>query len=342
MYSERNRHMQGMGMSSMKKASFEIALKGKKQIAEGTIIFIFEKPQGFTFKAGQHLRMTLINPPETDNEGDSRFFSLANTPQDPDIVIAMRMRDTAFKRVLKNMRIGEKVLIQIMIGVPHGAFALHDDSSRPAVFIVGGIGIVPAFSMIKDATEKKLPHKMFLFYSNRRPEDATFLEELQRLAEQNPSFKLIATMTEAEKSVKSWKGETGFIDKAMLTKYVNDLQSHIYYVSGLSEMVSAMKTMLIDSGVDEDNIHAEEFTGFNLNEINTTTPNHSWKKHILLIAIVLVVIVVGVLHITAASSLSSLFSLKNPFFYLMIGLMLIVIPFKFKHLMSFIRGMKKQ
>ena len=79
MYSQRYRHMQGMSMSSMKKASFEIALKGKKQIAEGTIAFIFEKPEGFVFKAGQHLRMTLINPPETDVESDSRFFSLAST-----------------------------------------------------------------------------------------------------------------------------------------------------------------------------------------------------------------------------------------------------------------------
>lgn len=342
MYSERNRHMQGMGMSSMKKASFEIALKGKKQIAEGTMVFIFEKPEGFIFKAGQHLRMTLIKPPETDAEGDSRFFSLASTPQDPDIVIAMRMRDTAFKRILKNMQIGEKVFIQIMLGVPHGAFALHDDSSRPAVFIVGGIGIVPAFSMIKDATEKKLPHKMFLFYSNRRPEDASFLEELQKLAEQNPSFKLIATVTEAEKSTKSWRGETGFIDKSLLTKYVNDLQSPIYYVSGLSEMVSAMKTMLTDAGVKEDNIHAEEFTGFNLNEMQNTTTNHSWKRHIPFIVIALVVIVVGILHATAATSLSSLFSLKNPIFYLMIGLMFVVIPFKFKHLMSFIRSMKKK
>lgn len=342
---EKYMHMHGGGMSSMKKATYEIALKGKKQIAEGTMAFIFEKPEGFTFKAGQHLRMSLINPPETDSEGDSRFFSLASTPQDPVIVIAMRMRDTAFKRVIKKMKVGEKVSIQIMLGVPHGAFALHEDSARPAIFIVGGIGIVPAFSMIKDATEKKLPHKMFLFYSNRRPQDAPFLEELQKLAKQNPSFKLIVTMTDAEKpaliksvSSQTWNGETGRIDKAMLTKYVKDFTSPKYYLSGLPEMTSAMKKMLTDIGVKEDNINAEEFTGFNLNEINTVNLPHPLKRHILVGAILLVVIAVGILHVTAAGSLPKVFSLTNPILYLLIGLMLIVIPFKFKHILWLVNG----
>src|SRR3989344_5396371 len=84
---------------------YKVVLKDKKQIAEGTMAFVFGKPKEFHFKAGQHIRMTLINPPETDSEGNSRFFSLASTPQETDLVIAMRMRDTAFKRVLERMQI---------------------------------------------------------------------------------------------------------------------------------------------------------------------------------------------------------------------------------------------
>lgn len=166
------------------------------------------------------------------------------------------------------MQTGEKVLIEILQDVPHGVFALHDDPSKPAVFLVGGIGIVPAFSMIKDAIERKLPYSIFLFYSNRRPEDAPFLDELQNLAKQNPSFKLIATMTKPGKSANLWASETGYIDLAMLMRYVDDLKSPIYYIAGLPEMTSAMKKLLTDSGVNEDNIHAEEFTGFNLNQIH--------------------------------------------------------------------------
>jgi ferredoxin-NADP reductase len=259
---------------SMEKAAFEVALKEKKQIAEGTIAFVFEKPNGFHFNAGQHIRITLIDPPETDSEGNSRFFSLANSPQEKELLIAMRMRDTAFKRVLRQIQIGEKVLIEILLDVTHGAFALHDDASRPAVFLIGGIGIVPAFSIIKDAIARNLPHLIFLFYSNRRPKDAPFLGELENLAKQNPTFKLIATMTDPE-SAQSWRGESGYIDSSMLNKYLDDLESPIYYIAGLPAMVSAMKTLLTDSGVNEDNIRAEELTGFNLNEIHRVG-NHKW------------------------------------------------------------------
>lgn len=265
---EQYKYMHGQSGPSMKKAAFEVALKGKKQIAEGTLAFIFEKPEGFHFKAGQHIRMTLINPPETDSEGNSRFFSIASSPQDPDLVIVLRMRDTAFKRVLRRMQPGEKVLIQIMLDAPHGAFALHDDSSKPAVFLIGGIGIVPAFSMIKDATERKLPPKIYLFYSNRRPEDAPFLDDLQNLAKQNPNFELIATMTQPEKSAQLWPGETGRINHSLLTKYVDDLQAPIYYIAGLPEMASAMQKLLAEAGVNEENIRAEEFSGFDLNRLS--------------------------------------------------------------------------
>lgn len=333
--------MHGEGISSMKKASFEVALKSKKQIAEGTWAFVFEKPQGFQFKAGQHIRMTLINPPETDERGNSRFFSLANSTQETDLVIAMRMGPSTFKKSLEGMPVGEKVLIQVLLGVPYGAFALNEDASKPAVFLVGGIGIVPVFSMIKEATEKRLPHKMFLFYSNRRPEDAPYLAELQDLAKQNPNFTLIATMTEAEKSTRGWQGQTGFINASLLKQYVNDLQSPIYYVAGLPEMTSAMKKTLADLEVSESNINAEEFTGFNLNEIQHT-PTHTWKRHVLIGAIVLVVVIVGILHVTAASSLSSVFSLKNPIFYLMLGVMLAITPFKIKHVLRFHTFMKKR
>lgn len=328
---ERYRRMHGRSGASMKKASFEVSLKGKKQIAEGTWAFVFERPDGFRFKAGQHVRMKLIHPSETDGEGDSRFFSLASTPQDPDLVIAMRMRDTAFKRVLGRVQIGDKVLIQVLLDVPHGAFALHDDPSRPAVFLVGGIGIAPAFSMIKDAVERKLSHRLLLFYSNRRPEDAPYLEELQKLAEQVLSLKVIATMTV---SATPWHGETGRIERSMLAKHVGDLKSPNYYVSGLPEMVSAMKTMLEDSGVGEDRVHAEEFTGFNLSEIHTGA-GVPWKRHAVIAAIALAAIVVVILHAGIAVSIFhnglSAISEANPIWYGVVGISVVLVIFKIRY-----------
>ncbi len=325
----------GMHKGSMarKLATFEIALKSKRQVAEGTYEFTFEKPEGLHFSAGQHTRMTLIKPPETDAEGDARFLTMASTPQEPDLRFAMRMRDTAFKRVLGRMQPGEKVIIQKLLGEsPHGSFVLHDDATKPAVFIVGGIGIVPAYAMIKDATERKLPHKLFLFYSNRRPEDAPYLADLQKLAKQNPNFTLIATMTEAEKSAQKWQGETGLINRALLEKYVSDPQAPIYYAAGLPEMVSAMKAMLADAGISEGSIRAEEFTGFNLNQLQST-PKRNWKSYALIAVIVLALLMLVAVHTGALGSLShtslfSAFSLSNPFSYLLIVAVLAVVAIK--------------
>jgi len=55
---------------------------------------------------------------------------------------------------------------------------------------------------------------------------------------------------------------------SILTKYVDDLQSSIYYIAGLPEMASAMRKLLADAGVNEENIRAEEFSGFDLNRLS--------------------------------------------------------------------------
>ncbi len=93
---------------------------------------------------------------------------------------------------------------------------LHSDYTKPAVFVAGGIGITPFMSMIRYATKENLPHKIFLFYSNCRPEDSAYLEELKQKEKENHNFRLIATMTQMENSKLSWHGETGYINEAMI------------------------------------------------------------------------------------------------------------------------------
>ena len=172
--------------------------------------------------------------------------------------MATRMRDTAFKRVLGAMSIGS----QVMIWGPFGNLVLHNNQPRVAVFLAGGIGITPFRSMLVHAANKKLPHRIFLFYSNRRPEDATFLEELQALNGKNQNFTLIATMTDMEKSHRSWNGKTSLISKPILLRYLKDALSPIYYIAGPPRMVQGLHTILTEIGVDDDDIRCKEFAGY--------------------------------------------------------------------------------
>ncbi len=240
---------------------YKIKIIRHKEVADGTMAFHFEKPVGFEFKAGQFVEMMLLNPPETDAEGNSRAFSIASAPCEPDLMIATRMRDTAFKRVLKTLSGGSEVQIE----GPFGDFTLHNNASRPAVFLMGGIGITPVRSIVVEAAEKKLPHKIFLFYSNRQPKDAAFLEELRELETKNPNYKFIPTMTDLSSQISGaeiWEGERGYINESMLKKYLDTLQGPIYYSAGPPAMVAAMRKMLNDAGIDDDDIRTEEFAGY--------------------------------------------------------------------------------
>lgn len=237
----------------------ETRILKKSLIAEGTLAVRLAKPEGFAFKAGQSLDLTLLNPPETDSEGNTRAFSIASAPHEPDLLIATRLRDTAFKRVLRNAPDG----VHVNIDGPFGSFTLHHDARRPAVFLMGGIGITPARSILMDASARKLPHPLYLFYSNRRPEDAAFLDELMHLEKENPNYKFVGTMTGMDASKKTWGGETGYLDKAMLMRYVPDLASPIYYLAGPPAMVGAMRRRLLnESGVNDDEVKTEEFSGY--------------------------------------------------------------------------------
>jgi ferredoxin-NADP reductase len=69
-------------------------------------------------------------------------------------------------------------------------------------------------------------------------------------------------MTHMEKSTRAWQGETGYITHAMLQKYIGDLTLPIYYIAGPQAMVQAMRGILTEAGVNDDNIRTEEFTGY--------------------------------------------------------------------------------
>ena len=233
-------------------------LLSRHEVAERTKAFRFEKPSNWTFKAGQALDMPLLKPSETDAEGNTRTFSIASGPQEETLMVATRMRDTAFKRVLNTMPLGSAVKIE----GPFGDLTLHNNVKRTAVFLAGGIGITPFRSIVFRAAQEKLPHRIVLFYSNRRPEDAPFLDELQGLEKENPNYRLVASMTEMAKSHRSWHGEMGRIDKEMLGRYLQDAVSPIYYIAGPPEMVKGLHAMIHEAGVDDDDVRAEEFAGY--------------------------------------------------------------------------------
>jgi ferredoxin-NADP reductase len=241
--------------------TFETVFLHPEEVAEGTMAFHFARPTGFEFQAGQSVNLGLIDPPETDAKGDRRTFSIAGAPFENEIMIATRMRDTAFKRVLKSMPARTRVQLR----GPTGKFVLDPQDERPAALLAGGIGITPFVSILRQAAHDSLRRKLYLFYSNRRPEDAAFLQELMELERRNPNYRFIGTLTEMEKSRAPWHGERGFLDKDMLARGLGGSGNVLvptYYVAGPPAMVEGMKTLLVGTGVPQERIRTDEFFGY--------------------------------------------------------------------------------
>jgi len=233
-------------------------LRGREQVAHGTVAFHFDKPSDFSFEPGQAIDVVLLEPPGTDAQSTRHTFSIVSAPFENELVVATRMRDTAFKRALGALPVGASIAIE----GPFGSLTLHNERTRAAVFIAGGIGITPIMSILRQAARDRLQQRLVLLYSNRRPEDAAFLAELQELERHNPRYRLIATMTLMSSSSMPWTGAMGQIDEAFVRRAASDLLKPVYYVVGPPGMVEALRRTLSNAGVNDDDIRSEDFYGY--------------------------------------------------------------------------------
>ena len=220
-------------------STYDVKLLSRHEIADGTMEFHFTRPDGFDFKAGQAIELVLPEP------AGGHAFSLVNAPSEGELVVATRMRDSAYKRALRALPIGACVKVD----GPFGSLTLHRNPSRAAVFIAGGIGITPFMSIVRNAVEECLKHPMALVYSNRRARDAAYLDELRSIE----NLRLVATLTEEG---------GGFVDAAMIRRAAEGLPAPIFYVAGPPAMVEAMKAVLEKAGVEDTEVRSEEFFGY--------------------------------------------------------------------------------
>jgi ferredoxin-NADP reductase len=205
-----------------------------------------------------------------DPKGPIRHFTISSSPTEENfIMITTRIRDSPYKKRLSSLEKDVKVKVR----GPQGKFTLHEDYSKTAVFLSGGIGVTPFRSMIKYATDKQLPIKIVMFDSNRNQQNTLFKSEFDECINRNKNLKIIYTITEEEEEqqdqsqtiIKEWKGEKGRIDKAMLTKYLddNELKNSIFYTCGPPGMIKAMQKLLgEDLHIPKEQIKVEEFTGY--------------------------------------------------------------------------------
>ena len=127
--------------------------------------------------------------------------------------------------------------------------------------------MTPFRSMIKYATDERLPLKVVMFDSNRDADNILYKSEFDRWAGENKRLKVVYTITEERQgnNDKRWAGERGRIDKEMISRHLSDeeISKAVFYVCGPPGMLQAMQKLLKEElQIPKDRVKVEEFTGY--------------------------------------------------------------------------------
>lgn len=237
---------------------FPITLKEIREVADGTDLFVFDKPEGYEFKAGQYVALFApkIDGIEPDQRGLSRSLSIASAPCESELWFAMRKSDSYFKRTMWVLEPGAVANIT----KPVGAFTVPEEGDRPIVFLSGGIGITPVRSILKQAEHTRQTDKLFtLFYANRFAKDAAYDDELRAI--ELPNFRYVSVLTRSDDPCTMENEERGYINEAMIRKYVPDTAKCLYYIVGSPQFAKATEDMLDAMGIPKESRHMDPFSG---------------------------------------------------------------------------------
>jgi ferredoxin-NADP reductase len=227
----------------------------KREVAKGTLFVRFAVEDYPDYRPGAYFWVELPDRGREDEKGLRRHISLATSPTERGVVgLATRLRDSAFKRTLAELEVGDEVQVE----EPKGSFLLPEDTSEEYVFVAGGIGITVFRSMLRFIADESLPYRVTLVYSNRDRESAAFLDELEEIERRVEGLKVILTMTDEP----GWTGETRHLDADVLGELVDGLDGKTFLVAGPPAMAEAVSESLLGAGVPEDRVLVDGFTGY--------------------------------------------------------------------------------
>jgi len=213
------------------------------QVGDVTTL-VFEPGQPLTWQPGQYMHYVLPHD-DADDRGTERWFTIASAPYEGKLCITTRFFDkpSSFKRHLHDLSIGD----EIEADGPEGDFTI-EDASKSYVWVAGGIGITPFYSMTKQAVHDGQRLNVQLLYGNRDAVTAVHKDELDQWAPQLGIT--IDYVYEPDRIT------------ADTIKAITDYQSKTYYVSGPEPMVKAFAKTLDELGISKEQQKHDDFPGY--------------------------------------------------------------------------------
>lgn len=219
----------------------QVILLRKEIIADNTLLLTFEKPKHLTYQAGQYAMLQLHEPKYTQLDIPLRPLSIVSHPSQETLSFAMRLSNSAFKRSIVAMSVGDVATIF----APMGDFILRP--SRHIVFFAAGIGITPIVSMLKDLEQQHFIGQVTLCYACKKETAAAFHKDLQLLSLPNYTYLPIFSQTQKH------------INSTYVSEHIPHLADSSYYIVGTHSFVQGIETILLEQGVLREAIIKDNF-----------------------------------------------------------------------------------
>ena len=224
----------------------EVRLLGREPCGADIITLRFSRPEGYEFRAGQWFTLTI----DTAEGSETKTFSHCSAPADAYLETTTRLSSSAFKKALAAMVPGARA----HIAGPGGRLALAPGTDR-VCFLVGGTGITPIRSILRDAMHHdRVFADALLLYGNRDESCVPFAEEFARMSSHGVRLELCF-----ENPPVGWEGESGFITAETVLRHLDEVHVTPFYVAGPPLMVTAVERVLDDLKVPESLRHIERF-----------------------------------------------------------------------------------
>lgn len=224
----------------------------KELIAENIYEIAFQKPEGFSFTAGQFV---LFDVPLVDNAEDiqPRAYSIGSSPDDEELLFAIKLvpdgRMSNF--IVQSLEEGTELTMQ----GPMGNFLLDRDTKKDYVFMCTATGIAPFRSYLRAYLEEETDRKIDLFFGLLNEKELFWEDELNEFQNQYPHFHyyICAAAPESQETFK------GFVqDQAQ--SIITDFSNKQVYLCGSPLMTKSVKEKAITEwGVPKEDIHMEGF-----------------------------------------------------------------------------------
>ena len=152
---------------------------------------------------------------------------------------------------------------EVTVSGPFGHF-FAEESDREMVLVGGGAGMAPMRAHVFDQLERlRAKRTIGFWYGARSLSEVFYAEDFDALQEAHENFRWVVALSEA-KPEDHWDGAVGFVHEVLYEQYLKDHpspESCEYYLCGPPMMIQATRSMLVELGVEEADIHYDDFGG---------------------------------------------------------------------------------